>query len=131
MAFIHRKLCKTLSGKQAYASNRSFLQFLNDSLQDIGISTLENLPLFKDKNEESTVKELLLMWDHLYKMRDLAYNIKAHQSILDRAKNEKNDIPQEELRFHQDYVNKKQPRVQEYYSVTETPVEIIEQKFCF
>ena len=55
MAFIHRELKKTLNGHQSYASNPSFLEFINDSLRDVGILNLETLPSFSDANEERAV----------------------------------------------------------------------------
>ena len=131
MAFLHREIRKTIAGEAAYASNRSFLEFINDSLRDLGISNSENLPYFKNKNEEATIKELMAMRSHLYELRELAYNVKAHESILDRAASNELDLPLEQLKFHQDFVSKNKPRVQEYYSATATPVEIIEDKIDF
>ena len=78
MASLSTKLRKTIAGQLAYASERSYLEYLNDSLYNIGIINSENLPFFKNQIEEATVKELLSMRDHLYQMRDLSYNIKAH-----------------------------------------------------
>lgn len=131
MAFLHCELRKTIKGKKAYASNRSFLEFVNDSLRDIGIYTSENLPSYTDKNKETTVRELLKVQDHLYEMKDLAYSVCAHESILDRAKTGEVDLPLEELSFHQTYANDNKSRVQEYYSATQTLVEIIEEKIAF
>ena len=87
MASFSIKLRKTITGQLAYASDHSYLEYLNNSLRDIGIIDSDHLPSFKNTTEEATVKELLRMHDHLYEMRDLAYNIKAHRLILDRENN--------------------------------------------
>ena len=61
MAFLHQELRKTISGKQAYVSNCSFLEFVNDSLRDIRILNSDSLPFYKNEDEEQTIKELLKM----------------------------------------------------------------------
>ena len=131
MAFLHRELRKTINNMRAYASNRSFLEFITDSLRDIGIGDQSSLPFFQNKDEEQTVKELLEMRDHLYEMRDLAFTVKAHESILDRAHAGEIDLALAEIQFHQKYVEENKPRVQEYYSAAQTPVELIDEKLQF
>ena len=64
-------------------------------------------------------------------MKDLAYNIWVHESILDCANAGKVDLPLEELQSHQNYIEENKPRVKEYYSTTETPVKIINKKIEF
>lgn len=131
MASLSTKLRKTIAGQLAYASERSYLEYLNDSLYNIGIINSENLPFFKNQIEEATVKELLSMRDHLYQMRDLSYNIKAHWSILDRANNEKIEISAAEYKFHQDFVSENEARVEEYELAIDTPVQMIDRKLQF
>ena len=131
MAFIHRELKKTLNGYQAYASNRSFLEFINDLLRDVGISNTENLPSFSDANEERAVCEMLAIRDDLYELKDLAYRVCAHESYIERAHTGEIELPLEELRYHQDFVKNNKPRVAEYISASKTPVEIIDEKISF
>ena len=131
MAFIHRELKKTLNGYQAYASNRSFLEFVNDSLRDIGISSTETLPSFSDENEERAVCQLLKIRDDLYELKDLAYCVRAHKSFIERAHTGEIELPLEELRYHQDFVENNKPQVAEYISASKTPVEIIDEKISF
>ena len=64
-------------------------------------------------------------------MRDLAYSVCAHKSILDRANTGEIDLPFEQLRFYQTYVNENKSRVREYYTASQTPVEIIDEKISF
>ena len=64
-------------------------------------------------------------------MKDLAYNVCAHESILDRANNGKVDLPLKELQFHQAFVQENKPKVKEYNLATKTPVEIINEKIDF
>lgn len=71
------------------------------------------------------------MRDHLYEMRDLAYNIKAHQSILDRANAGDIQISVGKFKFHQVFVLENEPRVKEYELATETPTQMIDQKLQF
>ena len=131
MAFIHRELKKTLNGHQAYASNRSFLEFINNSLRDVGILDFETLPSFSDANEERAVRELLAIRKDLYELKDLAYRVRAHESYLERAHTGEIELPLEELRYHQDFVENNKPRVAEYISASKTPVEIIDEKISF
>ena len=131
MASFSFELRKSIAGQLAYASDRSYLQYLNDSLQDIGIVDSNHLPSFKNSTEEATVKELLRMRDHLYKMRDLAYNIKAHRAILQRANDGTVELSAGEYQFHQAYVSENEPRIREYELATETSIEMINQKIDF
>ena len=71
------------------------------------------------------------MRDHLYEMRDLAYNIKAHRAILDRANNGTVELSAGEYQFHQAYVSENEPRIWEYELATETPIKMINWKIDF
>ena len=89
------------------------------------LESFDNLPAFKYKNEESSVLEILSMWDHLYKMRDLAFTIKPHQNILDHSNANELDISEQEFKFYLKFVQENEGRVTKYKMATLTPVEII------
>ena len=63
MAFFNSELTKTIVGQKAYASDRSYLQFVTDSLRDLGIVDKYHLPSFKNEDEEITVRHLLQIQD--------------------------------------------------------------------
>jgi hypothetical protein len=131
MANLHRELRKTIGGQNAYASNRSFLEFISDSLRDIGIENEATLPHFDNPNEEAAVKELLQVRERLLQMQDLAFNVRAHESILDRAHNGEVDLSLQELKYHQDFISTNKEKVKEYVEASKTPVELINEKIKF
>ena len=131
MAFSANELTKTIVGQKAYASDRSFLQFVTDSLRDIGIVDRYHLPSFKNEEEETTVRHLLQFRDELFELKDLAYTVKAHRSILDRANDGEIEISAGEYKFHQDFITENEFRVKKYEMATETPTEMLNRKIDF
>ena len=97
MAFFNNELCKIIVGQKAYASDRSYIQFVTNSLCDFGIVDKYHLPSFKNEAEETTVRGLLQTKDNLNELKDLAYNVKAHRSILDRANDGTIKLAQESI----------------------------------
>ena len=48
-------ITKTIDGASFYASNRTYLQFLNDSLRDLGVSDDQTLPAFDNDDQKNGV----------------------------------------------------------------------------
>ena len=48
-------ITKTIEGASFYASNRTYLQFLNDSLRDLGVSDEAKLPAFESDAQKNAV----------------------------------------------------------------------------
>ena len=131
MSSLSFELRRTIAGQLAYASDRSYLEYLNDSLRDIGITDSNHLPSFRNSTEETAVKELLRMREHLYEMRDLAYNIKAHRAIIDRVNDGTVELSAGEYEFHQTFITENEPRIREFELATETPTQMINRKLNF
>ena len=131
MAFFNSELTKTIVGQKAYASDRSYLQFVTDSLRDLGIVDKYHLPSFKNEDEEITVRHLLQVWDELNKLKDLAYTVKAHRSILDRVNDGEIEISEGGYKFHQAFVLENELKVKQYELASQTPTEMLDRKMIF
>ena len=77
-----------------------FLEFINDSLWDVGVIDKTRLPEFENEIELWKNKEMLKMCDNLKYMKELVFNVKAHQTILNQVYLEEIKMPQAGLMYH-------------------------------
>ena len=74
---------------------------------------------------------MLQIRDNLNELKDLAYTIKAHRSILDCANDEEIVISAGKYKFHQDFVSKNALKIKQYKLASETPSEMLDRKINF
>ena len=75
-------ITKTIEGASFYASNCTYLQYLNDSLRDLGISDSATLPAFDSDEEKEAVLTTLCMCNHILSLEPLVFQVDAHKYIL-------------------------------------------------
>ena len=110
-------LTKTIDGANLYASNRSFHEFVCDSLRDLGVSDASTLPFFENNTEKEAVLELLETKEHIESLQSLAYEVQAHELIL---ATEELSSAQEE--YHCAFIKRNGPKVADLYSAALGPL---------
>ena len=75
-------LSKTIDGANLYVSNRSFHEFVCDSLRDLGVSDASTLPFFENNTEKEAMLEMIEIKERIESLQNLVYEVQAHELIL-------------------------------------------------
>ena len=105
-------LRRTIIGANLYASNRSFLEFINDNLQDFGISDASSIPYFKSAHRKKAVLEVLAMPDHLNTLQELAFEVEAHKAVLAQSEASQDGLSPDQLEYHRSFIARMGLRLQ-------------------
>ena len=121
-------ITKTIEGAAFYASNRTYLQFLNDSLHDLGISNEAKLPAFDSDVQKDAVLLTLRKRKELLMLEPLAYQINAHKSILEQCAAGNIPLSPSQQAYHRDFIATNESTVEPYQTTNLTPVNLITKK---
>ena len=121
-------ITKTIDGASFYASNRTYLQFLNDSLRDLGVSDEMELPAFDTDDQKNGVLLTLRKRKEILKLEPLVFTIDAHKSILEQCVAGEIDLSPSQQAYHRDFIATNESRVAPYRLATLTPVDLINKK---
>ena len=116
-------LSKTIDGANFYASNRSFHEFVCDSLRDLGVSDASTLPFFESTTEKEAVLEMIEIKERIESLQDLAYEVQAHELILTTE-----ELSPAQERYHRSFIKKNEHKVAEYKSATLKPSQTLQAK---
>ena len=122
------KLTKTIEGTNFYASNRTYLQYLNNLLRDLGISDAGVLPAFDSDGEKSAAEATLHMRNKILALEPLVYQIDAHKSIIEQCSAGALDLSPAQQAYHRNFIANNESQVFPYCTANLTPVDLINKK---